>query len=129
MKKLFVFFVSAACSIAALAQGGGFQQRTPEERTKSAMEKMAALNLDKDKTAKVDTIFLTYYKAIAKARQDMMSGGGQPDFQAMREKMQPLTEERDKKLKEVLTEAEFKKFKDEIEPALRPRGPGGGGNN
>jgi len=129
MKKLILItsFISGGLSL--MAQGGGFQQRTPEERTKMAMEKMAVLNLDKDKTAKVDTIFLNYYKAQAKVREEMMSGGGQPDFQAMREKMQPLTEERDKKLKEVLTEAEFKKFKDEIEPTLRPRGPGGGGNN
>ena len=37
-----------------------------------------------------------------------MSGGGQPDFQAFREKMQPFIDERDKKLQGILTAEEYK---------------------
>jgi hypothetical protein len=35
--------------------------------------------------------------------------------------MEKLSADRDEKLRKVLTEDQFKKFKDEIEPALRPR--------
>ena len=39
----------------------------------------------------------------------------------MREKMQPLIEARDKELKIVLTDEQFKKWKEEIEPSMMPR--------
>jgi hypothetical protein len=53
-----------------------------------------------------------------------MGGGGRPDPQVMREKMQPLAEARDEQLKSILTAEQFRKWKEEIEPSLRPqRGP------
>ena len=121
--SLFVF------SLAATAQGGGQpQRRTVEERVKATVEKFADFKLDKDKSTQVDSIFTNYYKATDKLREDMMAAGGQPDFQQMREKMQPLSTERDDKLKKVFTEDQFKKWKDEIEPSLRQRRQGGGNN-
>ena len=116
--SLFVF------AFAANAQGGGQgapQRRTVEERVKAVNEKFADFKLDKDKSTQVDSIFTTYYKATDKLREEAMAGGGQPDFQALREKMTPLITERDDKLKKVLTEDQFKKWKDEIEPAMRPQ--------
>ena len=108
-----------ASTITAMAQGG-FQQRTVEERVKSVHEKMESeLKLDAAKLTQVDSVFTNYYRSQDKLRQDMMSGGGQPDFQAMSEKMQPLMEARDEKLKPILGDANFKKWKDEIEPSMR----------
>lgn len=112
-------------SIAAMAQGG-FQQRTVEERVKNAMEKMEALKLDKEKTARIDSIFTDFFKAQDKAIEEMRSSGSF-DRDAMQAKRKELGDERDGKLKKLLSEDEFKKFKDEIEPALRPQRPGGGG--
>jgi periplasmic protein CpxP/Spy len=110
---------------ASMAQGP--QRRTVEERVKSAHEKLeTGLKLDAAKLTKADSAFAKYYRAQDKLRDDMMAGGGQPDFQAMREKMQPFTDARDKELKEILGDDNFKKFKDEIEPTMR-RGPGGQG--
>jgi len=43
-------------------------------------------------------------------------------------KMQPAIEARDKELKTLLTEAEFKKWKDEIGPSMMQRSGGGGSN-
>ena len=40
---------------------------------------------------------------------------------------QKLVEERDQKLKGVLSEAQMKTWKDEIEPSMWPQRPGGGG--
>jgi periplasmic protein CpxP/Spy len=132
--KLFVLVLSLfVFAAAANAQGGGQggpPRRTIEERIKAIDEKFADFKLDKDKSAQVDSIFTNYYKATDKLREEAMAGGGQPDFQAMREKMTPLITERDDKLKKVLTEDQFKKWKDEIEPSMRPqRRQGGGGNN
>ncbi len=130
--KLFVLVLSMfVFAAAANAQGGGQgpQRRTVEERVKAVDEKFADFKLDKDKSAQVDSIFTNYYKATDKLREEAMAGGGQPDFQAMREKMTPLVTERDDKLKKVLTEDQFKKWKDEIEPSMRPQRRQGGGNN
>jgi hypothetical protein len=131
MKKvIFLVLVAMAGVFTVQAQGGGGpQRRTVEERVKSVMERLAVLKLDKDQTAKTETIFTDAYKAQDKAREDARAGGAQPDREAMREKMQKMNDERDEKLKKVFTEDQFKKWKDEIQPAMRPQRNGGGGNN
>jgi len=122
---MIVFLVSGA--IAANAQGG-YQRRTVEERVQVIQQKLdSAFKLDKAKLAEADSVFAGFYRSTDKMRDEMMSGGGQPDFQAMREKMQPLIDERDKKLQGILTPDQFKTWKDQIEPSLRPRRQGGGG--
>jgi hypothetical protein len=120
------FFLFGA--IAVNAQGG-FQRRTVEERVQIIQQKLdSAFKLDKTKLADADSAFANYYRATDKMRDEMMGGGGQPDFQAMREKMQPLMDERDKKLQGILTTDQFKTWKEQIEPSLRPRRQGSGGN-
>jgi len=141
MKKV-IFLITIAITgvLAVQAQGGGgggFQRRTPEERLKMVKEKLTDLKLDKDQTTKSDSAFIDYYRAQDKMFEDMRAGGGAPDRDAMREKMQKLAAERDDKLKKIFTEDQFKKWKDEIEPTTRSQrgggGPGGnrggGGNN
>ncbi len=119
-------------TIVTNAQGGGnFQRRTVEERVKIAHQKIdSAFKLDADKLTKVDAAFTTFYKGQDKLREELMSGGERPDMQVMREKMQPITDARDKELKAIFSEEQYKKFKDELEPAMSPRrGGGGGGGN
>jgi len=122
---MIIFLVFGA--IAANAQGG-FQRRTVEERVQIIQQKLdSAFKLDKAKLAEADSVFANFYRSTDKMRDEMMSAGGQPDFQAMREKMQPLIDERDKKLQGILTQDQFKTWKEQIEPSLRPRRQGGGG--
>jgi periplasmic protein CpxP/Spy len=124
-KMLLIAPLFLAIAISASAQGG-FQRRTIEERVQMVHQKIdSAFKLDKAKLADVDSVFANYYRAGDKLREEMMAGGGQPDFQAMREKMQPLTEERDKKLQGLLTEDQYKIWKDAIEPSMRPQRRGG----
>lgn len=114
---LLALLISGA--IAVNAQGN---RRTVEERVKAIHEKMdSAFKLGAEQQAKVDTAFANYYRQQEKMREEMRSGGERPDFQAMREKMQPLTDARDKELRTLLTDEQFKKWKDEIEPAMMPR--------
>lgn len=117
-------------NLSVMAQGGGgFQQRTPEERLKTVHFKLdSAFKLDAAKMAMVDSIFLASYKETDKMREEFMNSGSQ-DFQAMREKMQPITQARDEKLKPVLGDANFKIWKEQIEPTMMRRGGGPPRNN
>ena len=51
----------------------------------------------------------------------MMSSGGTPDRDAMRAKMLKLNIDRDEQLKLIFTDDQFKKWKDDIEPDMRPQ--------
>ena len=89
------------------------------------MEKLGDLKLDKDQSTKTETIFTDFYKNQAKRMEEIRSGGR--DRETMRAEFEKMTTERDEKLKKVFSADQFKKFKDEIEPTLRPRRGGGGG--
>lgn len=122
MKLKFVFFLTIIIVGAIVANAQGGFRRTVEERVKSVHEKMdSAFKLDPEKQVKVDSAFTNYYRQQNKTREEMRSGGERPDFQAMREKMQPAIEARDKELKTLLTDEQFKKWKEEIEPAMMSR--------
>src|SRR5690606_11933658 len=109
---------------------GPGQQRSPEERAKQTMERLADLKLDKDQTEKTSAVFKEFYEARQKMMEEMRAGGGAPDRDAMMEKIQKMNADRDEKLKKIFTGDQYKKWKDEIEPTLRPqRGGGGGGRN
>jgi hypothetical protein len=130
MKTKFILMISSFLFVAiAVNAQGGFQRRTVEERVQMVQQKLdSAFKLDKTKLADADSAFANYYRATDKLRDDMMSGGGQFDRQAFMDKVQPIADERDKKLQTILTADQFKTWKEQIEPSLRPRRPGGGGN-
>ncbi len=128
MKKsvIVLMLLIATGGLSVMAQGGGFQQRTPEERLKPVHFKIdSAFKLDAAIMAKVDSVFLASYAEADKMREEFRNSGSQ-DFQAMREKMQPINDARDAKLKPLLGDDNFKIWKEKIEPTMR-RGPGGGG--
>ena len=129
MKKQFLMLAAIllAGTLVVNAQGGG-QRRSVEERVQAIHQKLdSAFKLDAAKLAQVDSVFANYYRASEKMREEFIAGGR--DRSAMREKMQPLTDARDKELLPLLGEANFKKWKDEIEPSMRRGGPGGGNRN
>ncbi len=123
MKKkiLFVLFMlfAGAAVVNAQGQGGGQgpQRRTVEERVKMTMEKVTpALTLDKAQETKTDSVFAEYYRAIDKMRESMQPGTP-PD----RTQFEKMMTDRDEKLKNIFTADQFKKWKDEVEPSLRPQ--------
>jgi hypothetical protein len=132
MKKSFLLLALAGIiGIASVKAQGNFPRRTVEERVKAVMDKLADFKLDKANQDSAQAIFTDYYKAQDKMREEMMGGGGQPDREQMREKFQKMMADRDERLKKIFTEDQFKKWKNEIEPSLRPQRGGnrGGGNN
>ena len=92
----------------ANAQGGGGMQRSPEERSKRVVDTLTTVfKLDQGQQTQVTAAFMDFYKSMSQG----MSA----------EDRTKLMGDRDEKLKKVLSADQFKKYKDEIEPALRPR--------
>ena len=125
MKTKFVLALAifVAGTLTANAQNGGQPRRTVEERAKAAMDKIIDFKLDKDKSDQADSVFTQYYRTASAKRQEMMAGGS-TDRDKMREEMQKMGADRDDKLKKIFTDDQFKKWKDEIEPSLRPQRSG-----
>lgn len=129
MKKTIVALAVLLCAgtISSFAQGGGgFQMPTPEERVKRVHFKAdSAFKLDEAKMKDMEAAYLDFYKAQDKVRQDLMASNG-GNFQGMREQMQekmkPLQEALDAKIKPILGDDKFKIWKEQIEPTLRGRG-------
>ena len=122
MKKQFALLLTTALlSFTAVnAQGGGGQRQTPEERMKATMEKLAPLNLDADATKKTEAIFAEYNTTWQKTMQEMRASGS-TDRDAMMAKRKELSDTRDVKLKAIFSADQMKKWKDEIEPSMRPQ--------
>ena len=126
-KNLIVMAIAGIISIASVNAQDGRMRQTPEERTKAVMEKLADLKLSKENTLKTDSVFLEFFTAQQKAMEDMRAGGTF-DREAMGAKRKELSDARDGKLKLIFTQDQMKKWKDEIEPSLRPQRPGGNGS-
>ena len=115
--SMLVAFLFAA-TISAHAQV--MQRRTVEERVKSAMDKLSdPLNLDKTQQDKTTTVFTDYYTSQNKMREDARASGTRPD----RSVMEKMMNDRDDKLKSIFNDDQFRKFKSDIEPTLRPQRP------
>jgi periplasmic protein CpxP/Spy len=121
MKKHFIFILVLLLGGATMVNAQNNPRRTPEERTKRVVDTLTTVfKLDKAHADQADSVFLNYYKDADKMREAM-----QGNFD--RDAFMKLTNDRDEKLKKVLKEDEFKKFKEEIEPAMRPQRRQGGG--
>ena len=119
--SLLLSFILMA-TISSFAQAP--QRRTVEERVKSVMEKLSVLNLDQSQTQKTDSVFVEYYKAQEKMREDARASGERPD----RSVFEKMTNDRNEKLKVIFTADQFTKYKSEVEATLRPQRQRSGGN-
>jgi protein CpxP len=100
----------------------GMPRRTVEERVKSAMDKISdPLKLDQAQQDKTSAVFTDFYTAQNKMREEARSSGTRPD----RSVMEKMAADRDDKLKAIFSDDQFKKFKSDIEPTLRPQRPQG----
>lgn len=90
-------------------QGGQRVQRSPEEVAKAQVEWMKTeLKLDEPTQKKVYDVIFKYAKQSSDERQKLMAAG---DRDAMRAKMTEITAARDKELKVILGDKNYKVFK------------------
>ena len=122
IKLLLLFVFAGIIGSQAIAQDQTSirPRRTVEERVKIVMDKLTTeLQLTATQQPDVQATFTDFYKANEK-----LMAGMEPGTRPDRSEMMKLMEARDAKLKTNLTEAQYKKFKDEVEPSMR-RGGGG----
>jgi coenzyme F420-reducing hydrogenase alpha subunit len=135
-KVLVLLAVTFCITAAAVAQGGGFQRMTTEERVARIHNKLdSAFKLDAAVLSAVDTALTVLYKAQDAKRQEMMAGGqGSFDRETFQAEMKKFSDAQDEILKAVLNKDQYETWKEKIQPAMRPQrpqgggGPGGGGN-
>lgn len=125
MKKKISLLLALFFAITTITKAQqGMQRRTVEERVKSAMDKLITpLTLDQAEQDKTIAVFTEFYTAQNKMREDARASGNRPDKSVM----EKMTNDRDEKLKGIFTDDQYKKFKDEVEPTLRPQRQQGGG--
>lgn len=127
MKKIGLLLLAVIFGVSvSKAQPGDGQRMSPEDRAKRQTEEIKeAVGLNKDQEKKVYDLNLEFGK---KMRQEMQAnaGGG---FEGMREKMQKMREEQDKKMKEILTADQWAKYQKYQEERRARRGQGGPGGN
>ena len=121
MKKIISFLFILFAGVTLAHAQGNFQRRSPEERAKRVVDTLTTVfKLDKTHADQTDSVFVNFYRDADKMRESMQGG----NFD--REAFTKLMSDRDEKLKKVLSPEQFKKYKDEIEPAMRPQRRQGG---
>ncbi|WP_126972114.1 hypothetical protein [Gynurincola endophyticus] len=138
MKKFaFILVATVFTSMSVLmAQPGGGQRMTVEQRVDNVIKEAKSLKLDAVKTDSVKAIFTEFYQTQQTQMEAIRNSGQRPDFETMRANNEKLSGERDNRLKAVLTADEWKQWEKKVAPSLnqrpgggRPGGPGGPGGN
>lgn len=123
MKKLLLLLV-AAFTLSGVAMAQGPMQMDPKEMAKFMTEHMVGqYELNKDQEAKVLAVNEEFAKEMFSNPMNFMEMGDE-ERQAFMQKMQKMTETRDKKFKEILTPEQYEKYVKEQEE-MRSRGFGG----
>lgn len=111
MKKIGIAFITLMLvSMVGFAQQRNFDPDELAKRQTAQLKEKLDLNADQEK--KVHEINLESMKKMGEMREKMRGGGG---FEGMREKMAELREEQNKKMKEVLTDEQWKKYEKYLE--------------
>lgn len=118
--SLLAAFMFAVISFSYAQQNA--PRRTVDERVQAALEKMSALNLDAQQQEKTIKVFKIFYTDQAKMREEARSSGNRPD----RSVFQKMTADRDEQLKAIFSAEQFKRYKVEVEPSMRPQRRGNG---
>lgn len=125
MKKFIIalgFLIFSASALQAQELVMKYQFRTPEEKTKLAMEKLKDFKLSKDASEKTDKVLAEFYKD----QQKMLDGAiknGVSNVEQYKAKKLKLATERDDKLKKLFSKDQFNAWKNVIEPSLQSKRP------
>ncbi len=102
------------------------QERSVQQRVQVSMNKIKApLKLDASQLTRVDSAFAGYYKAQNQIFSESKASGELPDYTVF----EKILNQRDAKLKVILTPGQYMKFKNEVEESLRPQIKNHDGNN
>ena len=105
---------------------GNFDPKEMVERRIDQMKE--TLDLSKDQQKQMYSIMMEDFENMQKMREQSPSDGGRPE--GMREEMQKMREEQNKKIKAILSDEQWQKyeaFQEEMRDRRRQGGPGGPG--
>lgn len=112
--KIIVFVMMMFIAVSSLQAQA--TRRTPEERAKQSVDRMNdSLKLNTKQHTEAQAALSQFYMA-----QDQLRSGLEPGVRPERTAVEKLVEIRDGKLKLILTEAQFAKYK-ELDAAMRQR--------
>mgnify|MGYP000501124208 CR=1 FL=1 len=118
MKNKITLFIIMLFAGIVSAQAQGFQKRTVEERVKQSIARISdSLSLTQAQKDDINPVMTEYFKGQDKLRE-ALAPGARPE----RSEIEKLVGLRDAKLKVILTEAQFNKYK-EMDAAMRNRRP------
>jgi hypothetical protein len=125
MKKFIlalVFALSGSAALQAQELVIKYQFKTPEEKTRLAMDKLKDFKLSPDAGEKTNKVLAEFYKD----QQKMLDGAiknGVSDVEQYKAKKLKLVADRDDKLKKVFSKEQFNTWITVIEPSLQPKRP------
>lgn len=109
MKKITIAFLSILITVTASSQ----PKMSINERLKMIDQEICnPLSLDNERSEKVKSYFKEFFIEVDK----LSANGNRPE----RKKVEILAQNRDKKIKQLLTEEEYKKYL-KLEPETRPK--------
>lgn len=126
MKKHLLFILFATLSLTSVKAQElviKYQFKTPEEKTKAAMDKIKDLKLNADASDKTNKVIGEFYKDQQKML-DAAVKNGVGDVTVYKAKKLKLAADRDDKLKKLFTKEQFNTWITVIEPSLAPKRPG-----
>lgn len=105
------------------------QKESANDKVTTALKKFDdTIKPDKSKRSSLESVFSDFYTAQEKLRNNIQGpastlrqGLQQQDYQSVRKQNENLYTDRDDRLKKILSDDEFKKWKNAIEPSLRKK--------
>ncbi|AHF17749.1 hypothetical protein [Niabella soli] len=105
------------------------QKESVSDKVSATLEKFdEAIKPEKTKRSSLESIFTDFYGAQEKLRNNIQGpssplaqGLQHQDYQSVRKQNENLFTDRDNRLKKILSDDEFKKWKNSIEPSLRKK--------
>lgn len=105
--------------------GNGPGNFDPQAMLDRQMEQMKErLNLKDDQEKQIRDIMAQGFDEMRKMREEMRDGGGGGNFEGMREQMQQMREEQNKKIKAILSENQWYEYEAMQEEMRSRRGQG-----
>jgi len=125
MKRITLLLVAVfALSVASMAQERGQRSMDPEKMAERQTEELTkTLGLSEEQQAKVLALNTEMAESMKAMREETQ--GEDVDRDAMREKMKAMREKQDSQLKEILTDAQYKKYEKYLEERRGNRGQRG----
>ncbi|MEO9004110.1 MAG: hypothetical protein ABI288_05215 [Ginsengibacter sp.] len=115
-KTFTLFFLLILFAITGHTQDS--QGHTVQQRVKISVDKIAEpLKLDASQLNRIDSAFTEFYEAQNKMFVDSKARGSRADYTVF----EKILNQRDARLKVILTPGQYSKFKTEVEESLRPQ--------